>query len=365
MNPIVINIDAAAEPFLPLHEDIIPEGFKDWLEFGAPPGAPGKVRSGRTTRLSVKQHELVAWLISMHFITAIELGAAHIMGVDNGTDGDWFKNDEKESKQKVALLPKPQAEIVDLNSPLMFGRPTDEEAGFNSTEWKMDDMYCRTTFEPIVSGNLEELVVSGTSSEDLDLLFPRGPLLYNKDWVMDLGFEAKQHAFSYIKYDFKYQYKKKAYYGTRPSGNMTMFVPFIEKEGGSRFGLNSFHKRKKPSEVFGSLVLCEVNEHVGEKQCNMVDSMGYNLGGTNVKAQYIESNGVSYQGKKICVRMDVPASAKWTTRAKLEKKMLDKGLRQKSNSNEYGLSLEISVTDKFIFWKNGPCSLSHVLWEQK
>ena len=35
IDPIVINIDAAAEPFLELHDEIVPLGFKDWLELAA------------------------------------------------------------------------------------------------------------------------------------------------------------------------------------------------------------------------------------------------------------------------------------------------------------------------------------------
>ena len=371
VDPIVININAAAEPFLDLHEDIIPTGFQDWLEFGAPNGAPGKVRSGRSTRLSTKQHELVAWLISMHFIAAIELAGAHILkledddtSTDNGSSVNWLE--EEVTKRKSSIIPRPQAENVDFDSTLMFGRPLDEKLGTNSTEWQMDEIHCGTTFEPIVSGNLEEMVVAGSSSEDLDLLYPRGPMLYNRNWVMDLGFEAKQTAFSFQKYDFDYRFKRKAYYGVRPSGNLTMFIPFIESQGKKKWGLNKFHNKGKPYETLTSLILCEVNEHVGEKQCNMVNSMSYLLGGINVKARYIESNGVSYQGKKTCVKLDVPQDAKWTTRARMEKEVNHISLRDKSKIDTTGgLSLQVSVSDELIFWRNGPCSISHVLWEQR
>lgn len=365
IDPIIINIDAAAEPFLDVHEDVLPPGLQEWFEFGAPNGAPGKVRSGRATRLSVKQHQLVGWLIVMHFITAIELSATHIMGFDDSTSIDWLK---KELNTKTVTLPKPQAKYAELESTLMFGRPKDENLGINSTEWEMDEIHCMTTFEPITTGGqLDELIISGSSSNDIDLLLPRGPLLYNKNWVMDLGIEAKQNANNFKRYNFDYRFTKKAYYGIKPSGSLTMFVPLREKEGGGGlFGLKSIHRTKDPSEVFGNLILCEVNDYIGEKQCNMENSMEYIVGGTNAKASYIKANGVSYQGKKICISLNVPTSAKWTTRKKLEKEMQDKGLRQKSRrKDEHGISLKISVKDELLFWKDGPCSISHILWEQK
>ena len=344
-----------------LHKDVIPTGFQDWLEFGAPEGAPGKVRSGRTTRLSKKQHQLVAWLITMHFATAIELGAAHVLGIDpnHSMHGDWLKG---ELISNNVILPKPQADYVDLDSSLMLGRPIDMKLGTNSSEWRMDDIHCATTFEPIVSGDLKEMVISGSSSEDLDLMLPRGPMSYMRDWVMDLGIQAKQNKFSFQKFNFDYRYEKKAYYGVKPSGNLTIFIPYKESKG-----ITHFQPNKRPSESLTNLVLCEVNEHYGEKQCNMQDSMGYLVGGISAKASYIEANGASYQGKKNCVQIDIPPNAKWTTRNKMESQVKKKSLREKlfKRHDEHGLSLSIAVVDQFVFWNSGPCSISHIIWEQR
>ena len=370
VGPVVININAAAEPFLDLHEDVIPKGFKDWLEFGAPEGSPGKVGSGRSVRLSIKQHELVGWLISMHFITAIELGAAHLLGLDD-VKSDWL---EVEPIRNELILPKPLSDVQEEDLDLMYGEPMDDELGINSTQWMMDEIYCRTTFEPIISGSLEDMVISGSSSEDLDLLLPRGPLLYNKNWIMALGSEAKQAEYSIERYNFGYRYRKKAYYGVNPSGNLTLFIPFIQNEKKRRWRLsniNLFKRKKKPIDSISSLVICEVNEHVGEKQCNMLESIAYLVGGLNVKAHMIEANGVSYQGKKNCVRLEVPPEAKWTTRKHLENEIQSSNadssssLRKSAGDNEKGIPLQIWVKDKFVFWKDGPCSISHVIWQQK
>lgn len=372
IDPVVININAAAEPFLDLHEDVIPAGFKDWLEFGAPDGSPGKTRSALTVRLSVKQHELVAWLVSMHFITAIELGAARLLGVDD-TQSDWLK---REPTKNNLILPKPQAAIQEGDVDLMFGKPADEESGINSTKWVMDEIYCRTTFDPIISGRLEDIVIAGSSSEDLDLLLPRGPMLYNKNWIMALGSEAKQTAYSLQKYKFDYRFQKKAYYGVSPSGNLTFFLPFVENQKKRRWGLKLFNRKKKPVDSINTVVVCEVNEHVGEKQCNMIESMSYMIGGIIAEPHGIGANGVAFQGKKNCIRLDIPAEVKWTTREKLVKEMESKAdlnsspksLRKGPNDdthNENGIPLQIWVKDKFVFWKHGPCSISHVIWEQR
>jgi len=370
IDPIVINVEAAAEPFLDLHTEVMPAGFQDWLEFGAPDGAPGKTRTGRTTRLSVKQHQLTAWLISMHFITAIELGLSHIQGMeDDDTEenstggGDWLNESKQISinDNNQVVLPKPQS-ITDDIDPLMFGKPMDGK----ELEWRLNNIHCMTTFEPILSGNLQDMVVSGTATEDIDLSLPRGPMLYNKNWVMDLGFEAKKTLFSFQKYDFDYRYQKKAYFGVQPSGNMTMFVPIIQKQGDSLVDV----KKSKPSDFFDYLIVCEVNdEYVGEKTCNMEQSLAFMIDESKVEAHYIESNGVSYQGKKICVKLNIPSSAKWTTRKKIEETLgvetSKKGLfdRFRKSRDDYGFSLQISVADKLLFWKDGPCSISHVLWE--
>ena len=73
-DPIVVNLEAAVYPFKDLDRSIFPAGFKDWLDFGAPDGAPGKTRTnisflGRQGQIyrcnSINQ--LIGNLLTMHF----------------------------------------------------------------------------------------------------------------------------------------------------------------------------------------------------------------------------------------------------------------------------------------------------------
>jgi len=97
-DPIVVNLEAAVYPFKDLDESIFPAGFKDWLDFGAPDGAPGKTR----TNISLQQHELMGDLLTMHFLAAAALAE------QKDLPGDLFKiGPTSKPNFKHYLLPQP------------------------------------------------------------------------------------------------------------------------------------------------------------------------------------------------------------------------------------------------------------------
>ena len=71
-DPIVLHSDPAVRPFLERREDFRPIGFQEWRKFGSPPGAPGQALH----HPAVKEHEMVGWMLAMHFLSALELVAA-------------------------------------------------------------------------------------------------------------------------------------------------------------------------------------------------------------------------------------------------------------------------------------------------
>ena len=345
-DPIVINIEAAVAPFKDLDESITPADYKDWLNFGAPDGAPGMTR----TNLSLQQHQLMGDLLTMHFLAAAALAARKDLPNEIFNIGPSSK-----SNFKHYLLPEPQSSDLEYdsasrNNTLMFGSPVPADQ-----HWYMNELYCKTSFDPVITGELSEIIVSGTDAEDINLLLPKGPMLYNRNWVMDYGPIAKNLANSVMQYNLGYMDRRKGYFGAQPSGKLSMFIPY-------EFG--SYIKRKKeldekaPNEVFKTIVICEVNERA---ECKMENDVSFVLGGIPVNATTVQANGASYNGKKLCVSLNIPKEATWAKRMKPNEKG---GLLRHTTTEEKGLSLHMTVTNNLLFWKNGPCSISHVIWEQ-
>ena len=349
-DPVVINVEAAVAPFKDLDESILPLGYEQWLDFGGPDSAPGKTR----TNLSLKQHELVGEMLSMYFLAAAELALAHRL---KATPSDIFDvGPTSKPHYKHFLLPLPQTsdleyDGVSRNMTMMFGSPVPADQ-----HWYMNDVHCRTSFDPVLSGGLDEIILHGSSAEDIDLLRPRGPMLYNQHWVLDYGPVAKNLASSAVQYNFGYQDRRKGYFGVQPSKNLTMFLPYQLNDSITKY---KQLEKKKPSEVYKSVIVCEVNERAN---CKMASDVTYMLGGEGVKAKVVEANGASYNGRKLCVSLSIPEDAAWFTR----KEIKEGGglLRHKTTQEETGLILDISVSNNLLFWKEGPCSVSHVIWEQ-
>lgn len=413
VDPIVIDIDAASKPFLDLHSDIIPPGFTDWEQFGSPDGAP--FRSMRTS-LSLRQHELIGWILAIHFVSAAELAAVDLVGlgvVGGRDDGNLWKKHR---------LPPPQSLGLELDgnskaSSMMHGvlstevgeeEPISGEAGSVEGHWYMNPIHCRTSFEPTVGGRLEDSIISGTYAQKMDPLFPKGPMMYNHGWVLDLGPEATRIERMLQQYKLGYVYSTVAYYGIPPSGGLKLFLPYEENESVPTYILEEAEdtnnvgggkRRNKAKDgtpipeyvQFENIVVCGANEHWGDKQCNMETDVDFIVGGEMAtEVHYIDATGVS-DGKRICVTMSVPNNATHTTkelmmkeantqeqeRGKTMKTEDGKSIRYQSPANEtgggqlemssttgtFGLSLHILVKGK-VFWNDGPCSISHVVWEQ-
>ena len=345
-DPIVVNLEAAVYPFKDLDESILPAGFRDWLDFGAPDGAPGKTR----TNLSSQQHQLMGDLLTLHFLAA----AALVERKD--LPNDIFKiGPTSKPNFKHYLLPPPQSSDLDYdsaskNSTLMFGSPIPADQN-----WYMNELHCKTSFDPVISGELQDIIVSGTDAEDIDLLFPKGPMLYNRNWILDYGPVAKTLANSLEQYNLGYQDRRKGYFGLTPSGKLSMFIPY---EFGSYIKTLKELVTKKPNEVFKTVVICEVNER---SECKIEKDVSFVLGGIAVNGTAVQANGASYGGKNLCVSLSIPEDTEWVTRMKPNEKG---GLLRHTMTEEKGISLDITVSNNLLFWKNGPCSVSHVIWEQ-
>jgi len=187
-DPIVLSIEDAIESFLQLKDELLPKGFQDWREFGAPKGSPGQT----SHHPGVKQHELYGWLLTMHFVAALEL----VTFLVSNDKHDHFPintfGNESHRGDKI-MLPAPiYANDVAPSKlfSLFYGYDTAPEK--NQMTWKMNPVYCSTTYDPILSNSLQDIITSGTLGEDLDIMLPRGAQMYNKGWVLDLGENEKK-----------------------------------------------------------------------------------------------------------------------------------------------------------------------------
>jgi hypothetical protein len=339
-DPVVIHTDPAAEPFLIMQEEYRPQGFQQWRKFGAPPGAPGQALH----HPAVAEHEFIGWLIAMHFLSALELLAA-----EEATGA--LKCDGRPTKPH--LLPPPVTVNLTKSSAdwlsLLFGDKGSQSSG---DQWKLNPVRCKTTFEPILNGTLGSVVVSGTVGDDLDLTMPKGGMYYTKGWVLDLSHPevlAKRKLDRFGGLGF--MDVKKAYYGIYASGTLGLFLPYEAQRGNSTTlpEVGDIARKWIPS-----IVTCEVNEKREGRVCNIAKDVSYVVGGVNAsKIRMIDSAGTLYYGKKICVYIRVPGSAR-----------ISAGRLNPSEGEQVGLSLNISVSDMHIMKKEMACSVSHVVWEQ-
>jgi hypothetical protein len=233
----------------------------------------------------------------------------------------------------------------------LFGVPVN-----SSSDWILNPVHCRTSFEPIVRGSLESLIVSGTSGDGIDIMLPKGAMYYSKGWVLDLSDEEKLAKRKLDRYNgLGYVDSKKAYYGIYASGPLRLFLPY---EGSS-----SVQPRTgdAAADWFRSIVFCEVNEKRDYGSCNAEKHVSYTIGGVNATdAKMINSPGTLYYGKKLCLYARVPNGARLTS----SKVQQGSAVRSNVTDTVVGLSVLITIKDMHIMKKNLACSLSHVVWEQ-
>ncbi len=217
VDPIVLSIEDTIQSFLHLKEDLIPQGFRDWRKFGSPPGSPGQ----SIHHPGLAEHKLYGWLLAMHFLAVLEL-VAFLLSKEEYNDANLDQEMHNEPLTGQTFLPAPiHGKDIDpqqLHS-LFYGFDTGRSTSTSKMVWKMNPIQCYTTFDPILKNNLQDIIVSGTVGEDLDIMLPRGSQLYNKGWVLDLGASEKKAKRKLERYGgLGYIDKKLGYYGISVSG---------------------------------------------------------------------------------------------------------------------------------------------------
>ena len=327
-----------------MKETHLPPGLQNWTEFGAPAGAPGKVRQN----LTLKQHELYGWLLSMHILSAMELVARSMLEGSSLADA---------SVSRASRLPAPITGATEKWSSLLYGSKSNQ----SSSEWAVGGTACRTAFDPVVSGGLSESILSGTAGEDVDILHPKGAMYYTKGWVLDLEPAERRKKQLMRQWDnLGFVDYKKAYYGVPASGALRLFLPLetidsteVAATDGVRF-----------------LVLCQSDADGGDHGCDLARDVTYTVGGINAsKVEWVYSDVVAYVGKRLCVTVEIPDDAKLVTEkeavraAKAARRLRRSQHRQLAS--RLGLGVEIRVTNERVTWHKGSCSIAHVIWQAK
>jgi hypothetical protein len=390
MDSFILHTDPAAAPYLQFPEPYRPKGFRSWRTFGAPNGAPGQALH----HPAVAEHKLMAYLLAMHFLSALEL---LVLQEEIDTNRDTSKY--------LLLRCTPQSSIPqshDLPVPLTWDEATAKMPSWESLfvgdpeqHWKMRDIECRTSFEPIMDGSdLTGLVVAGGQAEDLDILKPRSKMFYNNGWTLDLAHDEKQAKKNLLRYGgLGFLDSKKAYYGIEMSGWLRLLLPVGEPKP-----TVAPKKGDQAIKHIASIVVCEVNDktttaHMTQKgqRCRMDQDVEFWIGGVNAtnSVQPILAGGALYLGKKVCYYLKVPEAAQLTTESDLFDKALNAardatiaenknhitarqkplhpeaqlGDRNQANTN-IGLAVEVRIHNPHIVQVEQACSISHIVWEK-
>lgn len=363
IDPIVLHTDPASEPFLEIEEEFRPIGFQRWRDFGSPPEAPGKSKH----HPAVREHEFIGWLTAMHYLSALEVLAAFDMGLaprSTSTSAAFITRDLKVMELEMtagrSILPPPFFRKSSAIESMIYGTEGSEGT------WKMNQILCRTSFEPLAVGDLKDLVISDVQ-DSLNLMLPKGPLIYNKGrWVLDLGDAERKAKQQLERYGGLGSLdSKKAYYGVFASGPLRLFIPYDNKTTDSNnLKLSPLHNAR---DAFTTLILCESNEKKRNPMaCNMATDLSFKLGGVIVEVgnvKRISLPGFSYLGRDICVSIEVPPKAKITSKSQALEVEDGRAKEKGSQQEAVGITVELAVSNKRIRTKEIACNLSHVVWQ--
>lgn len=336
-DPLLLHTDPAVDPFLLEDEEHRPPGFRQWREFGSPPGAPGQ----SLHHPAAKEHEFIAWILALYYLSALEVLVAE------GTEGMTQKcasllPQNKEKRPPKLGPPKHYSNRKDdgdeetIGESLFVGeaRPT---ADTTTSTWFLNTVRCRTTFQPVVSGNLRNVIASGSVADDIDVMLPKSNMFYGKGWVFDLSEAQKTVQRKLERFGgLGFVDRKPSYYGIVNSGPLVLQLPLQQQ--------NSLLK---------SVALCEVNELRDSDACNNVKDIQYQIGNTTLLAVSMDDTPTQYLGHSLCVYLQVP------------KHVATDSIRCSSAATQScTVNVTLAVRNQHINRRDKACSISHVIWEE-
>ena len=295
----------------------LPLGLQEWAEFGAPRNCPG--RSGWHPKK--KEHELIAWMIAMEFVDAMEQ-AVQVAE----TDAHWINTYSSHSEFLVPTeptFPKPLSKTLPDNKQapaidrLLFGHEME------NGEFQIRHVSCRTNFLPATAHTkvLPNIVVSGLASSSTadNIMTPRSDKEYTTGWVLDVSSLERDTKVKVEKCGgLGYEDMKIALYGTPESGPLRLWLP-IESSHllDDHHGAHS-HKFEQDellaSHWMDSLVLCEANEKRSADACHLDQDLEVTVGGVAVPttSMVVVRGAGEYLKRPTCVHVPLPEKAQLT-----------------------------------------------------
>ena len=243
----------------------------------------------------------------------------------------------------------------------------------------MNPVHCRTTFDPIVYGNLSDIVVAGSTAEELDVMLPKSKQFYNRHFVLDMSDEEKKAKRNLNRFGgLGFVDSKKAYYGIYASRTLAMLLPYEPTVRSSPGNNKTPRPSDNAAQWFKSVVVCQVNEQRSSAAaCQTWRDVQFAVGGVNVSTTALDAPGTVYLGRKLCVHVTVPHTARLMRRNEVANELLqqeqqfqwnvknaDNNSNDEQRRQEVGLLLTATVHNQHIVQRDEACSISHVVWEQ-
>lgn len=314
-----------------------PVGFQDWDQFGAPANCPGR-GSWHPKR---KEHELIAWMLAMYFVDAMELALDDPHGVSATKAPPKFE-------EPLESPPDNPEGVTDL----LYGHA-------DGASRVLKHLSCRTNFLPATDQErvLPSIVTSGLANDaEADIMQVRSDESYQSGWVLDVSKVERETKVKVEKCGgLGYIDMKIALYGIPESGPLEMWLPLESSE----LHDDHDHPGSDASHWFDEVIMCEANEKRPANACQLDRDVEFEVGGVVVSEPKLIRGAAEYLKRPTCVHIGVPSESKITRFGDL------KSPNTHGNWSEDHVGLKVRVKAKSpVTRANGACCISHVVWEQ-
>jgi hypothetical protein len=247
-------------------------------------------------------HKQAFWTVSQHKMVAWILSMFLLKQLELLVAAEEGFYSMQAQSDEFEFFP-PFRKFSDLNEPCMH------HLAYPSPSRK-----CLTTFDP--ADNL--IPSSGESNKEVHLEHPKGMMFYTSGWVLDLENSERKEKLRSQHLGFKDILA--SYHGLSVSGTITFNF--------------------KVGEISG-LILCE-SQYIEKRDqgCKLHEDVSFLVNDEPVDSiQIINHALTSFQGKNLCVYLDFKSHVTGD------------------------VTLAMSVSNNKIALSHGPCSISHILWQ--
>jgi hypothetical protein len=312
------------------------------------------------------EHEMIAWLISLHFIKAVERALQ--------LQQQGYRVEAVQLTQELITFPAPLVSNVPQNDlaviNMLYGHKLENStsSSIDEANYVMKQVSCRTDFLPATDGEnvLSSIVVSGLAHDvtPANIMTERSDLAYHWGWVYDVSQLERDTKVKVEKCGgLGYVDMKIALYGLPESGTLRFWLPSEQTVRADKFTDESARS------WFNTIVVCEANEKRSKEACQLDTDLEYTVGGVAVTSTSMVTGAGAYLKRQTCVHVGVPQDAKITHLKDVtnvngdsltadQRAQLGKGKSDNFVGIVFDLKAKVPVTRK-----NGACCVSHVVWE--